>query len=68
MARAGLKWTGEDLAKASGLGLSTIKRLEQEDGYPSMRVQNLQAVEGAFLKTGKVVFEGECGVIVRGER
>lgn len=64
MARAGLKWSGEHLAKVSGVGLSTIKRLEQEDGYPSVRIQNLQAIEQAFLNTGRVSFEGESNVTI----
>lgn len=64
MARAGLKWSGQQLAELSGVGLSTVKRLEQEDGYPSIRVQNIQAIETAFLATGRVRFEGETGVFV----
>ncbi len=64
MARAGLKWSGQQLSEESGVGLSTVKRLEQEDGYPSVRIQNLQAIEKAFLSTGRVRFEGEIGVFV----
>jgi transcriptional regulator with XRE-family HTH domain len=64
MARAGLKWSGQKLAEVSGVGLSTVKRLEQEDGYPSVRIQNLQTIEQTFLETGRVRFEGETGVYV----
>jgi transcriptional regulator with XRE-family HTH domain len=64
MARAGLKWSGQTLAEVSGVGLSTVKRLEQEDGYPSVRIQNLQTIEQTFLETGRVRFEGETGVYV----
>ncbi len=64
MARAGLKWSGQQLAEESGVGLSTIKRLEQEDGFPSVRIQNLQTIEKTFLSTGRVRFEGETGVFV----
>ncbi len=64
MARAGLKWSGQQLAAESGVGLSTVKRLEQEDGFPSVRIQNLQSIEKAFLETGRVRFEGEEGVFI----
>ncbi len=67
MARAGLKWSGQQLAEVSQVGLSTVKRLEQEDGFPSVRVQNLQAIEKAFLDTGRVSFDGEFGVFVEPE-
>jgi len=67
MARSGLKWSGQRLADGSGVGLSTVKRLEQEDGYPSVRIQNLQAIEKAFIDTGRVRFEGESGVFVAPE-
>lgn len=67
MARAGLKWSGQELAEGSGVGLSTVKRIEQEDGYPSVRVQNIQAIKDVFLATGRVRFEGEVGVFVESE-
>lgn len=64
MARNGLKWSVQDLAERSGVGLSTTNKVDREDGFPSVRIQNLQAIEKAFLETGRVRFEGETGVFV----
>jgi len=65
MARAFLRWSIEDLAKKSGVGASTIKRMETFDGVPSARVENLQAIRDTFVATGKVRFEGESGILVK---
>lgn len=59
MARAYLRWSIEDLAKKSGVGASTIKRMETFEGIPSSRVENLQAIKDTFQATGKVKFERE---------
>lgn len=64
MARAGLKWSGQELSDKSGVGLSTVKRAEQEDGYPAVRAQNLVTLRDTFVSTGRVRFEGETGVFV----
>lgn len=64
MARTGLGWTGKKLSEESGVGLSTIKRLEQDDSFSSVSIQKVQAIEKAFLATGRVTFEGETGVSV----
>lgn len=64
MARAYLKWSAEGLANKSGIGLSTVKRIESSDGLPSTRIENLQAVYDAIVATGKVRFEGDSCVCV----
>ena len=64
MARNGLKWSAQDLSDKSGVGLSTVNKIDREDGLPSVRIQNLQAVREALLSTGRVRFEGETGVFV----
>ncbi|MCW8193372.1 helix-turn-helix transcriptional regulator [Proteobacteria bacterium 005FR1] len=64
MARAFLRWSIEDLAKKSGVGASTIKRMETFDGIPSSRVENLQAIKDTFFATGKIRFEKETCVCV----
>lgn len=64
MARAYLRWSIEDLAKKSGVGASTIKRMETFEGIPSSRVENLQAIKDTFLATGKVKFEREKCICV----
>lgn len=64
MARAYLRWSIEDLAKKSGVGASTIKRMETFDGIPRSRVENLQAIRDTLLATGKVRFEREKCICV----
>lgn len=65
MARAFLRWTIEDLAQKSGVGVTTIKRMETFDGIPGARVENLQAIRDTFLATQKVKFESENSVSVK---
>lgn len=65
MARAFLRWSIEDLAKKSGVGASTIKRMETFDGIPSARVENLQAIRDTFVATGKISFENDSGISVK---
>jgi len=65
MARAFLRWTIEDLAQKSGVGVTTIKRMETFDGIPSARVENLQAIRDTFLATKKVRFESENSISVK---
>ncbi|MDO3387195.1 helix-turn-helix transcriptional regulator [Gilvimarinus sp. SDUM040013] len=67
MARAGLRWNAKDLSDKSGVGLSTVNKIDRADGLPSVRIENLQAVRDALLNTGRVTFEGEHGVTVKPE-
>jgi len=55
-ARAVLDWTLADLAKASLLGISTIKNFEAERRETT--VANLAAIRNAFEKAG-VIFEND---------
>lgn len=64
MARAFLRWSIEDLAAKSGVGASTIKRMETFDGVPSARVENLQAIKDTFIATGKIKLENNTCVCV----
>jgi transcriptional regulator with XRE-family HTH domain len=64
MARAFLRWSIEELAEKSGVGASTIKRMESFDGVPKSRVENLQAIHDTFIATGKVRFEDDTCVCV----
>jgi transcriptional regulator with XRE-family HTH domain len=43
-ARALVRWTAEKLADAAGVGLSTIRRAEAEDGLPSITPANLKLI------------------------
>lgn len=52
MARGYLRWTVRDLHEKSGVGESTIKRMEEADGLPNARGNNLEAVRNAFEEAG----------------
>ncbi len=65
MARAFLRWSIDDLAKKSGVGASTIKRMETFDGVPSARVENLQAIRDTFIATKKIKFDNESTISIK---
>jgi transcriptional regulator with XRE-family HTH domain len=67
-ARGILKWSVADLAKASGVSVSTIKRLEGVDGIPNIQTAKLQALSDALVATGRVEFKGDNCVCVTGQR
>jgi len=56
--RALLRWSAADLARASGVSLPTIKRLELEQGVPSIGVGLLASIQ-ASLEGAGVQFLGE---------
>lgn len=59
-ARALIRWRAEDLAKASGLGVATIRRAELLDGPVTMTAANLAALLRALEAAG-VIFVPENG-------
>lgn len=59
-ARALLKWTGEQLAQASGVSLQTIRRWEPLDGPLGMTRPNAGAIRAALEAAG-VEFIAENG-------
>lgn len=67
MARAYLKWSIAELAEKSGVGISTIQRIEGEDGFPAARGGNIDAVYKALSAAGITFLpETDEGVGVRG--
>ena len=66
-ARALLRWSAEDLARKSSLGLSTIKRAELADDETSMTVANDLAVRRALEAAGVIFIDenGDAGPGVR---
>ena len=56
-ARHALRWTVCDLAEASGVSVSTIKRLEASEAIPNISVPNLASIRSA-LETAGVEFIG----------
>ena len=59
-ARALLRWSAEDLARESTLGVTTIRRAELAEGETSMTVANDSAVRRT-LEAGGVEFIDENG-------
>ena len=51
-ARAMLEWTRADLAKYSGVGFSSMMRIESAIGVPGTHAKTLEAIEKAFEKAG----------------
>ena len=51
-ARALLGLTAAKLAELSGVGFTTIIRLESADGVPSGNIKTFEAVQKAFEKSG----------------
>ena len=51
-ARALLRWSAEDLAKSSKVGVATIRRYELHDGAPPGHIHTLGAVQTALEAAG----------------
>ncbi|QWE01123.1 helix-turn-helix transcriptional regulator [Polynucleobacter sp. JS-Mosq-20-D10] len=51
-ARALLRWSGKELAEKTGLGFSTLMRLEVLDGVPSAQAKTLETIQNVFEKAG----------------
>jgi hypothetical protein len=58
--RALLRWNADDLARASALGINTIRRAELAEDLPSLTTANDLAVRRAFEAAG-VEFIDENG-------
>lgn len=66
-ARALLRWTAVDLAGASGVAVSTIRRIEVMDGEPLTHMRTLLAIQVAFESAGIEFIdtpEGGSGVML----
>ena len=65
-ARSFLRWTGKELAEASGVAFSTLMRLETGEGIPSAQAKTLDAVQKAFEAAGlEFIGTPESGAGVR---
>lgn len=56
-ARHALRWSVSDLAQEASVSISTIKRIEVEDGIPTATKNNLHALKYA-LETAGIEFIG----------
>src|SRR5258705_8108943 len=60
MARGYLRWSAKELGNRAGVAESTIKRMEQDEGFPVARGANIEAVYKALTDAG-IVFLPENG-------
>jgi predicted transcriptional regulator len=60
MARGYLRWSAKELAGKAGVAESTIKRMEQDEGFPIARGANIEAVYKTLTEAG-IVFIAENG-------
>jgi transcriptional regulator with XRE-family HTH domain len=60
MARGYLRWSAKKLGDKAGVAESTIKRMEQEEGFPIARGANIEAVYWTLTEAG-IVFLSENG-------
>jgi len=60
-ARALLRWSAEDLARASTVGVATIRRAELVEGETSMNAPNDKAIRQALEAAGIVFIEENGG-------
>ena len=68
MARGYLRWSVAELARVSGVGISTIKRAELADQVPPITGPNLKAIRAALEDAGVRFLsdeEGWVGVRIR---
>lgn len=63
-ARALLRWSADDLAKQSKLGVATIRRAESGDGQPSITDANCDGLRRALEAAGVEFIPGD-GVRMR---
>ena len=57
-ARALLDWKGQDLADKSGVGITTLRRYEAQDGIPNANKFVIKAIKTCLEDAG-VVFSGD---------
>ena len=57
-ARMLLGWKGQDLADKSGVGITTLRRYEAQDGIPNANKFVIKAIKTCLEEAG-VVFSGD---------
>ena len=57
-ARMLLGWKGKDLADKSGVGITTLRRYETQDGVPNANKFVIKAIKACLEEAG-VVFSGD---------
>ncbi len=53
-----LGWKGKDLADKSGVGITTLRRYEAQDGIPNANKFVIKAIKSCLERAG-IVFSGD---------
>jgi hypothetical protein len=59
-ARAFLRWSADDLAKAAKVGVATVRRAEAQDDVPNLLVNNMEAIRRALEDAGIEFTNGDA--------
>jgi transcriptional regulator with XRE-family HTH domain len=51
-ARALLRWSGKDLAEKSGVGFSTVMKMESDSGVPNSNFKTFESIRKAIEDAG----------------
>lgn len=51
-ARALLKWSGKELAEKSGIGFSTLMKMESDPGVPNSNFKTFEAIKNTLESEG----------------
>ena len=57
-ARALLGWKGQDLADKSGVGVTTLRRYEAQEGVPNANALVIKAIKDCLESEG-IIFSGD---------
>jgi transcriptional regulator with XRE-family HTH domain len=57
-ARSLLGWKGQDLADKSGVGVTTLRRYETQEGIPNANASVIKAIKNCLEEAG-IVFSGD---------
>ena len=60
-ARALIRWSAKDLARAASVGVATVSRAEVVDGDPAITTANLKAMQVALEAFGIEFIHGNGG-------
>ena len=60
-ARGLVGWGQQDLAKAAGVGFSTVRRMERGSGHVRGTAENVWKVQSALERVGVVFIDAEEG-------
>ena len=58
MARSYLRMSEDRLSDLAGISKATLRKIENTEGLPSIRIENYEAIYNVLMATGKIEFIG----------